>query len=138
MPAKDVYHDTVKTALVKDGWTITDDPLVFKVGRRSALIDLGAQKLLAAERGEQKIAVEVKSFLSPSLMKDLENALGQFVLYSKILVKQERDRSLYLAVNQTTFDEIFTEEIGQLLLETTELRLIIFDLTTEEITQWIP
>jgi hypothetical protein len=27
MPAKDIYHETVKNALIKDGWTITDDPL---------------------------------------------------------------------------------------------------------------
>jgi len=23
MPAKDIYHDQVKNALIKDGWTIT-------------------------------------------------------------------------------------------------------------------
>ena len=27
MPAKDIHHDTVKNALIKDGWTITHDPL---------------------------------------------------------------------------------------------------------------
>ncbi len=26
MPAKDTYHDALRSALVKDGWTITDDP----------------------------------------------------------------------------------------------------------------
>jgi hypothetical protein len=26
MPAKDIYHDAVKNALIKDGWTITADP----------------------------------------------------------------------------------------------------------------
>ncbi len=26
MPAKDIYHNEVKNALIKDGWTITDDP----------------------------------------------------------------------------------------------------------------
>jgi len=26
VPAKDIYHDTVKHALQKGGWTITHDP----------------------------------------------------------------------------------------------------------------
>ncbi|MEB3282115.1 MAG: element excision factor XisH family protein [Lyngbya sp.] len=32
MPAKDFYHDTVKNALIKDGWRITNDPLRLKWG----------------------------------------------------------------------------------------------------------
>ena len=32
MPAKDIYHEAVKIALEKDGWLITDDPLVLKSG----------------------------------------------------------------------------------------------------------
>lgn len=57
MPAKDLYHDTVCTALIKDGWTITDDPLILKIGECSAFVDLGAEKLIAAERDYEKIAV---------------------------------------------------------------------------------
>ena len=34
MPAKDIYHDTVKTALIKDGWTITHDPLTIRLARK--------------------------------------------------------------------------------------------------------
>ena len=48
--AKDIYHDTVKTALIKDGWTVTDDPLRLKFGGRSVYVDLGAEKLFAAEK----------------------------------------------------------------------------------------
>jgi hypothetical protein len=76
MPAKDLYHDNVCNALTKDGWTITDDPLVLSIGTRSVYIDLGAEKLIAAERDNQKIAVEIKSFLSSSPIRDLENAWG--------------------------------------------------------------
>jgi hypothetical protein len=85
MPAKDLYHDTVRTALIKDGWTITDDPLILKIGQRSAFVYLGAEKLIAAERNSSKIAVEIKSFLSPSPIKDLENAWGQFFMGSPVL-----------------------------------------------------
>ena len=117
MPAKDLYHDTVCTALIKDGWTITHDPLILKIGGRSVFVDLGAQKLIAAERGSEKIAVEIKSFLGPSPINDLENAWGQFFMYARTLQRREPDRRLYLAVNRNTFETLFKEEVGQLLLE---------------------
>ena len=136
--AKDIYHYTVRAALEKDGWTITDDPLRFAIGSRSVYIDLGAEKLFAAEKEDRKIAVEVKSFLRPSPVSDLEDALGQYVLYSKILEEQEPERQLYLAINLTVFRDIFSEEIGQLLLRRTDLQLIVFNQKTEELVQWIP
>lgn len=137
MPAKDIYHDVVRKGLEKDGWIITADPLTLKIGRRSVLVDLGAEKLLAAERSGQKIAVEIKSFVSPSPMRDLENALGQFILYSQVLKEQEPDRTLYLAISRLVFGDIFSEEVGQLILKTTDLRLIVFHTQKEEIVQWI-
>jgi XisH protein len=100
MPAKDIYHATVKAALIKDGWTITDDPLNLKIGTRNTAIDLGAEKIIAAERGKEKIAVEVKSFISPSPISDLEKAWGQFFLYARALRKRDPTRRLYLAVRQ--------------------------------------
>jgi len=138
MPAKDLYHDAVRTALEKDGWTITDDPLILTIGLRSVFIDLGAEKLIAAERGTEKIAVEVKSFLSPSPISDLEIAWGQYFLYARTLQKQEPDRSLYLAVNETVFQTLFAEEAGQLLLAEPGFRLMVFDSKTEEIVEWVP
>ncbi len=94
MPAKDLYHDAVCTALIKDGWTITDDPLILKIGRRSVFVDLGAEKLIAAERGSDKIAVEIKSFLSPSPINDLETAWGQFFMCQSTAKKRSRASSL--------------------------------------------
>lgn len=77
MPAKDIYHNTVKNALIKDGWTITHDPLRIRLARgRNLFVDLGAYRLLAAQRLTEKIAIEVKSFTRPSDMKDLEEAVG--------------------------------------------------------------
>jgi hypothetical protein len=138
MPARDIYHDTVRTALEKDGWTITDDPLRLTIGSRSVYVDLGAEKLFAAEKEGRKIAVEVKSFLSPSPVTDLEEALGQYILYSKILEEQEPERILYLAVSFEVFREIFSEEIGQLLLRKINWQIIVFNQEKEEVVQWIP
>lgn len=49
MPRKDAIHDAVKTALTKDGWQVTDDPLFLEHGDDDMYVDLGAERLLAAE-----------------------------------------------------------------------------------------
>jgi hypothetical protein len=94
--------------------------------------------LIAAERDSQKIAVEVKSFISPSPLNDLENAWGQFFLYARALRKQEPARRLYLAVSRNVFETLFMEEAGQLLLEEPGFQLLVFDPIAEEIIQWKP
>ncbi|TAF18003.1 MAG: fatty-acid oxidation protein subunit alpha, partial [Nostocales cyanobacterium] len=77
MSAKDIFHEAVKTALQKEQWLITDDPLQFKFGNVKFKIDLGAEKVIAAERENEKIAVEIKSFINPSAITDFYAALGQ-------------------------------------------------------------
>jgi hypothetical protein len=100
MPARDRYHNQVKAALVKDGWTITHDPLRLQWGAKDMYIDLGAEALLAAQKDLRKIAVEVKSFGSLSEMMDLEQAVGQFTVYHDVLSKVEPERELFLAVQE--------------------------------------
>ena len=92
MPAKDVYHQVVKKALIKTNWTITHDPYPLSWARKNLFIDLGAEQLLAAEKQNRQIAVEVKSFLKESRVVDLEQALGQYILYHDILEKQDPER----------------------------------------------
>ena len=105
MPAKDLYHDAIKAALTKDGWTITDDPLTLRWGPKDLFVDLGAEKLLTAEKAGRKIAVEIKSFLGQSDVEDLRNALGQYVLYQQVLEEVEPDREIYLAIHHGERDE---------------------------------
>lgn len=138
MPAKNIYHDSAKNALIKDGWTITPDPLRLRVGKKDLFVDLGAEKLLAAEKGTDKIAIEIKSFVGPSEVRDLENAIGQFVLYQNALSVTEPERTLYLAIREMVYVDLFEEEIGKILLERKVLRLISFDPKEEVITRWIP
>jgi len=138
MPAKDIYHNTVKTALIKDGWTITHDPLTLRLTRKKLYIDLGAERLIAAERGTEQIAVEIKSFTRASDIKDLEDAVGQFVLYTQVLARYDPDRKLYLAVSDAVYQSVFEEEIGEILLQNSVIRLITFNPEQEEIIQWIP
>lgn len=138
MPARDRYHDQVKTALVKEGWTITHDPLRLHWGLKDMYVDLGAEQLLAAEKGTRKIAVEIKSFVGLSEMDDLEKAVGQYVVYHDVLLQVEPERALYLAINEETFVNLFEEPIGKLLLDNRRVRLLVFDPQTEVIRQWIP
>ena len=139
MPAKDLYHDNVKNSLVKDDWKITHDPLRIRLARgRNLFVDLGAERLLAAERGTEKIAVEVKSFTRPSNMKDLEEAVGQFVLYAQLLVRYYPEYKLFLAVTENVCKTVFEEEAGQTLIEDGIIRLFSFDPTEEVIVRWIP
>lgn len=138
MPARDRFHSEVRRALQNDGWRITDDPLRLKWGRRDLFVDLGAEQVLAAEKGPTKIAVEVKSFLGPSVVDDLEKAVGQFLIYQDLLGNLDPERQLYLAVTEATFENVFDDPLSQLLLRNRRLQVLVFDPQTEVIRQWTP
>ncbi len=138
MPARDHLHEHVRKALVSDGWTITHDPLRLRWGKKDVYVDLGAERFVGAQKGEIRIAVEIKSFTGPSPVDALEKALGQFTLYHDILAQLEPDRALYLAVSDTTFDDVFEEGMGQLLLANGRLKLLIFNTDNEVIERWTP
>jgi hypothetical protein len=137
MPAKDFYHNTVRKALIKDGWNITHDPLKLEFGSKDMYVDLGAERLIAAERANEKIAVEIKSFLGRSEMDDLEEAVGQYILYHDVLAELEPQRVLFLAIPHKIFLDIFDEPLGQLLLKNNRARLVTFEPRMEEIVRWI-
>ncbi len=137
MPANDTYHDAVKRALEKDGWTITDDPFHIKVDDIDLYIDIAAEKLLAAERDGNRIAVEIKCFLNPSTITDYHTALGQFITYRDALAIKHSDRILYLAVPTDTFDTFFVSPFIQQSVRIHALKLIVFKPSSEEIIQWI-
>lgn len=101
-------------------------------------VDIGAEQLVAAERSGEKIAVEVKSFQSPSEVADLKNAVGTHILYHDILAQLEPDRILYLAIREKVYLSLFEEPIGRILLDNHRLRLIVFDPNQEVIVRWIP
>ncbi|OQX01721.1 MAG: fatty-acid synthase [Desulfobacteraceae bacterium IS3] len=138
MSKRDIYHDTVKRALEKDGWKITHDPFPLEIGEKALSADLGAERLISAEKGLKKIVVEIKSFLGRSDVKDLQQTIGQYVMYLRVLIKNNIRRELYLAVPERTFEAVFTIELGQLFLEDNFIRLIVFDDEKEVITKWIP
>lgn len=138
MPARDIYHEVVKNALNKDGWAITHDPLRLQWGPKDVYVDLGAERLLAAEKSGQKIAIEIKSFVGSSVLSDLENAVGQYILYRDILAQTEPEREVYLAIHEAVYIDVFLEPIGQLLRTNNRIKLLVFEPKNEVILQWIP
>ncbi|HAN74533.1 MAG TPA: XisH protein [Planktothrix sp. UBA8407] len=137
MPAKDVYHDAVKNALIKDGWTITADPYKIKYKDAELFADLAVEKPIVAEQNGRKIVVEIKSFLSPSPMRDFELALGQYILYRNLINLTEPEYQIYLAIKDSIYENFFKRESIQDITQMNQLLLIVVDMEKEEILQWL-
>ncbi|QLE55286.1 XisH family protein [Nostoc sp. TCL26-01] len=136
--AKDVFHQQVKKALIKDGWIITHDPFTIRISEVVKLqIDLGAENAIAAERNTEKIAVEIKSFIADSDISEFHTALGQYLNYRQALEEQEVDRIVYLAVPIETYTDFFQLSFIQGALHRYQVKLIIYDPKQEEIRLWI-
>lgn len=137
MSAKDRFHNIVKLALQKNGWQITHDPLLIRIeGIADMYIDLGAERVIAAEREGQKIAVEVKSFIGTSTISEFHTAIGQFINYRYALEEIASERVLYLAVPSNTYQDFFNKPFIQSIIKRSQINLIIYDVETEEIILW--
>ena len=137
MPAKDFFHDAAKHALISDGWTITNDPLSLKWGERDLYVDFGAEKVMVAQKAGRLIAVEVKSFIGASEMRDLHNAVGQYQIYRSVMLRTHPQYTLYLAISNEVYEKLFLEDVGSLVLEDEGINMVIFDDETEVIVKWI-
>ena len=148
MPQRDTIHQAVKRALINDGWEITDDPYVIVFGERFLFVDLGAEEaqqpspsaasFVGAERDGTRIAVEIKELRGQSVIVELEQAIGQYVLYRLVLNQVDPGRGVYLAIPDSTYRELFTEPIGELVIRDLPLQLLVVDLQEEVVTRWIP
>jgi hypothetical protein len=96
--ARDKYHHAARVALEKEEWIITNDPLELSYKQADFEIDLAAERLIAAERGLEKIAVEIKSFVGKSAISEFHTALGQYLNYQDVLTNLQPYRKLFLAV----------------------------------------
>lgn len=135
--AKDIFHQAVKSALMSDGWTITSDPLTIRIDKVKLEVDLAAEKVIAAQKNGQRIAVEIKSFTKPSTINEFHAALGQFLNYRLALQITDPSRILYLAVPIDIFDTFFQERFIKIVILSYQLKLLIYNPNNQEITQWI-
>ena len=135
--AKDKFHDIVRDALIKDGWEITHDPYVLPIPEFKPMqVDLGAERVLAAQKEKEKIAVEVKSFISPSFLHDFYEAIGQFIAYRTALAVKEPERILYLAVPSGVHNTFFGRGLTEAIIEEQSLRLIVYHIVNKEVVLW--
>ncbi len=134
--ARDRIHNAVKNALIKDGWEITADPYTLEYEDAKTYVDLAAERPIAAERNGEKIVVEVKSFLGPSPLNDLEKALGQYRLYLRLLQVTAPERKLYLAISETAEKRFFSRPSFRLIVQTEQISLLVVNVKTEEIVKW--
>lgn len=108
-----------------------------KLSKRNLFIDLGAEKIIAAEKGNQKIAIEIKSFVGLSPITDFYKALGQYQLYILALRRQLPDTDLYLAMPHESYQSLIKDDLlAEFLLELS-LKYIIFNPETAQIVRWI-
>ena len=136
MPKLDIIHNAVKNALIKDGWTITHDPFIIEYKELTLYADLAAERPIAAERAGRKIVVEVKSFVGASKIQDLKIGLGQYEIYVSLLEITDPKRKLYIAISEKVYDDFFTLESIQVIINRLQVPLIVVNPETEEIVKW--
>jgi hypothetical protein len=135
--AKDLYHEAVRKALEKDGWTITDDPYYLNAKPHKLRVDLGAEKVIAAERGVDKIAVEIKSFAKDSFIYEFYEVSGQYQFYEEFLIDQDHERILYLAISEVIYRARFLpDESVMRMCQKIGIKFIIVNISSQIIKEW--
>lgn len=137
MPAKDLYHDAVKAALIKDNWAILADPFRIQYKDIDLYADLAAERPIAVERAGQKIVVEIKSFVGRSLITDFHLAVGQYSVYRTLLTETAPEYDLYLAIDDITYNNFFRREGISFLVQSSQIKVFVVNIDEQEIVQWI-
>jgi len=135
--ARDLIHFSIKHALEKDGWKITDDPLNISSEDTRFYIDLAANKFVTAEKRAEKIAIEIKSFNYISILEPFYCALGKYLVYQKALKETRSSRKLFLGIANRTYFRLKQIPIFLRILTEFDVKLIIVDTKKEKIIQWI-
>ncbi len=137
MPRKDIYHDSVKVALEKDGWRTIDDPFRIVAGGIGLFIDLTAEPVVSFEKDNEKIAIEIKSFEIQSQVTTFYEALGKYLTYRKALQMNEMNMDIYLAIPRKTHDTLFQKELIKALVQENSIHLIVYEPNNQSIISWI-
>jgi len=123
--------------LQRDGWNVTDADYRLGFGGVDIYVDIAAEKLICAERGNQKVAIEVKSFIKPSTISEFHSALGQFINYRVVLRYQDPDRVLYLGVPLNIYESFFKLEFTRIIIHEQELKILVYNPEMEVVEQWL-
>lgn len=135
--AKDKFHFEFKHALETEGWSITADPLRIKTGRIPVLIDLGAERVIAAERGTEKIAVEIKTFGNASFITAFYEAVGKYLVYQEAILLQEPARTLYLAIPDDVYEGFAEDVLVDAVFVRHQIKIVTYNSDNQSIVKWI-
>jgi hypothetical protein len=111
-------------------------PLILLPESDNIAIDLGAEKLIIAQKGLEKIAVEIKSFTRPSIFYEFHQALGQYFNYETALIESREERTLYLAISGLVYDRLMESHVISKSLERIQMKLLVVNIEKEEIIRW--
>ncbi|MBP5975653.1 fatty-acid oxidation protein subunit alpha [Brasilonema sp. CT11] len=137
MLAKDRFYKALKKGLEKEQWVIKHDPLRILFTEEDEIrVDLLAQRLLVAEKFGEKIAVQVKTFLSDSAFFDFHIALGQYLNYRLILELNKTEYTLYLGVPIAAYESFFQHDLPKASVSKYQVKLIVYDPVDEVIVKW--
>ena len=137
MPRRDIFHEKFKTALLKEGWNVTNDPLFVPTeGGVNFFIDLGAEKIIGAEKEGEVIAIEIKSFDENSISYSFYEILGQFLVYEIALIEQLKPWTLYIAMSKLGFKKLDEMPVFRKAIAKYKLKFIIFDPVNQLIIEW--
>jgi hypothetical protein len=137
MPKKDKFHETVKTALEKEHWHITNDPLFVPTkGGNNFFIDLGAERIIGAEKDGENIAVEIKSFSGSSPMYTFYEILGQFLVYKMALREQAKIWELFIAISDIGFKKLDDSPIFSKAMQEYQLKFVIIHPLSQTVIEW--
>ena len=137
MPQLDAYHDSVRHALEKDGWTVTHDPFTIRLEDVKFYVDLAAEKIIEADGETRKVAIEIKVFGGLSFLNEFEKAVGQYLIYRQFLDELFPERTLFLAVSDAVFEESFGLPSIRAIVAKQDIKLLVFKPATEELVEWI-
>lgn len=137
MPARDLYHNQVKNALIQDGWVILTEDYTLEYDGDRVYVDIAAEQTVSAAKGGRMILVEVKSFLGQSFIRDLELAVGQYILYRDVLTETQQYVDLYLGISSDAYWTGFQKSLSQLLVQRNRVKLLVVDIHQEVIEEWI-
>lgn len=137
MPRKDAIHEAVRNALLKDGWTITDDPYHIQYEEVSVFADLRVERSEVQGLIRRALVIEIKGFSGLSPMHQLEEALGQYQIYRSYLRDTAPEERVYLAVDSETYDTLFVRRAFRRIVEDYQMSLLVVDMEEEEVARWI-
>ena len=134
--ARDLTSKLIRAVLIGEGWEITHDPYLLKDYDPDWEIDFGAEKIIAAKRGSEKIAVEAKSYLGLSFAYEFHQILGQHLNYRSALQRVDPARKLYLAVPREIFEVEFQRKGIINSITDYHLCFFVFNEQSKTIVKW--